>query len=47
MGSIPYEPMVTEAQRQGKTVLEFAPECPASTAIHDIFDKFTKRMEEL
>jgi MinD superfamily P-loop ATPase len=47
LGSIPYEPMVTEAQRQRKTVLEFAPECPASTEIHTIFDKFTKRMEEL
>ena len=47
LGSIPYERMVTEAQRRGKTVLEFAPECPASTAIHNIFDKFMKRMEEL
>jgi MinD superfamily P-loop ATPase len=47
LGAIPYEPMVTAAQRQGKTVLEFAPECPASTAIRDIVDKFTKRMEEL
>ena len=47
LGSIPYEPMLTEAQRQGKTVLEFAPECPASAEIHNIFDKFTKRLEEL
>jgi len=47
LGSIPYEPMVTEAQRRGKTVLEFAPECPASVEIHNIFDRFTKKMEEL
>ena len=47
LGSIPYEPMVTEAQRRGKTVLEFAPDCPTSIVIHTIFDKFTKRMEEL
>ena len=47
LGSIPYEPMVTEAQRQGRTVLDFAPECPASVEIYTIFERFTKRMEEL
>jgi len=47
LGAIPYEPMVTEAQRRGKTVLEFAPECPASIEIRNIFDKFTKKLEEL
>lgn len=39
LGSIPYEPMVTEAQRQGKTVLEFAPRCPASIEIGHIFER--------
>jgi MinD superfamily P-loop ATPase len=47
LGSIPYEPAITEAQRQGKTVLDFAPQCPASVEIQHIFDKFTKKLEEL
>ena len=47
LGSIPYEPMVTEAQRLGKTVLDFAPKCPTSVEIRNISDKFKERMEEL
>jgi MinD superfamily P-loop ATPase len=47
LGSIPYEPAITEAQRTGKTVLDFAPECPASVAIHNIFDKLITKLEEL
>ena len=47
LGSIPYEPMVTEAQRQGKTVLEFAPDCPASIEIHRVFNKLKTKMEDL
>ncbi len=47
LGSIPYEPMVTEAQRQGKTVLEFAPDCLASIEIRTIFNQLIGRMEEL
>jgi MinD superfamily P-loop ATPase len=30
LGSIPYEPLITEAQRQRKTVLDYAPESRAS-----------------
>jgi MinD superfamily P-loop ATPase len=47
LGVIPYEPMVTEAQRRGKTVLEFAPGSPASTGIRGIFDKLRTILEEL
>jgi MinD superfamily P-loop ATPase len=39
LGSIPYEPMITEAQRQGKTVIEYAPDCAASRAIEGIYRK--------
>lgn len=46
-GSIPYEPMVTEAQRAGKTVLEFAPESAASTEMRSIFERLIKRLGEL
>lgn len=42
LGSIPYEPMITEAQRQGKTVLEFAPDSPASGAIYQIYERLAK-----
>lgn len=47
LGFIPYEPLVTEAQRQGKTVLEFAPDCSASAATHAIFEKLQIKLEEL
>jgi MinD superfamily P-loop ATPase len=47
LGSVPYEPAIMEAQREGKTVLDFAPGCPASIEIHNIFDKFTKKLEEI
>jgi len=47
LGSIPYEPLITEAQRQGETVLDYAPESRASIEIRSIFDEFTKAMEEL
>lgn len=47
LGSIPYEPIITEAQRQGETVVDFAPECQASVAIHSIFDKLMRKLEEL
>jgi MinD superfamily P-loop ATPase len=36
IGTIPYEPMITEAQRRGKAVVEYAPECEASRAIKRI-----------
>jgi MinD superfamily P-loop ATPase len=47
LGSIPYEPMVTEAQRQGKTVLEFAPDCRASIEIQRVFNRLKTKMEDL
>jgi MinD superfamily P-loop ATPase len=39
LGTIPYEPMITEAQRQEKTVLEYAPDCSASRAIEEICER--------
>jgi MinD superfamily P-loop ATPase len=47
LGEIPYEPAVTDAQRAGKTILEFAPECAASAAIREIHTKLKSMMEEL
>ena len=47
LGSIPYEPMVSLAQRQAKTILEYAPDCQASKAIRLIYQKLHKRMETM
>lgn len=47
LGSIPYEPLVSQAQRQAKTILEYAPDCAASNAIRQIYRKLNKRLETL
>jgi MinD superfamily P-loop ATPase len=39
LGAIPYEPIITEAQRQGKAVVEYAPDCGASRAIERICER--------
>jgi MinD superfamily P-loop ATPase len=39
LGTVPYEPMITEAQRQGKTVLAYAQDSEASRAIEKIYGK--------
>jgi len=44
-GSIPYEPQISQAQRQAKTILAYAPECSASAAIREIHQKLVKRLE--
>lgn len=45
LGTVPYEPRVSEAQRQAKTILEYAPDCPASHAIIEISTKLQSIME--
>lgn len=45
LGSIPYEPLVSQAQRQAKTILEYAPDCRASNAILQIYQKLYQRLE--
>jgi MinD superfamily P-loop ATPase len=45
LGSIPYEPQVSLAQRQAKTILEYAPESQASSAIRQIYQKLNKQLE--
>lgn len=46
LGGIPFEPNVSEAQRQAVTILDYAPKCEASEAIRSIFKKLKKTMEE-
>jgi MinD superfamily P-loop ATPase len=46
LGEIPYESAITEAQRAGKTILEFSPDCSASIAIGDIYNKLKNILEE-
>ena len=45
LGSIPYDPQISQAQRQAKTILEYAPESQASLAIRQIYMKLNKQLE--
>jgi MinD superfamily P-loop ATPase len=47
LGEIPYETAITEAQRAGKTILDYDPSCDASNAIRAIHTKLQKILEEL
>lgn len=46
LGAIPYDTNITEAQREGKSILEYAPDCDASRAIRSIYEKLTLLLEE-
>jgi MinD superfamily P-loop ATPase len=47
LGEIPYETLITEAQKEAKTILDFAPRCSASEAIREIHTKLEQILEEL
>ena len=47
LGEIPYEPKITEAQRQAKTILDYDPDCAASGAIYEIYTKLQYILEDL
>lgn len=47
LGEIPYETKITEAQKEMKTILEFAPDCEASRAIKGIYTKLQSILEEI
>ncbi len=47
LGEIPYENLITEAQKEGKTILDFAPQCEASAAIRGIHTKLQSILEEI
>lgn len=47
LGEIPYEIKITEAQKEMKTILEYAPDCEASRAIKEIYKKLQSIMEEI
>lgn len=46
LGTIPYEPAITSAQKEAKTILEFAPTCSASGAIREIYIHLHTILEE-
>lgn len=46
LGGIPFEPKISEAQRQGVTILDYAPRCEASKAIKRLYQKLKRDMEE-
>ncbi|HOJ42876.1 MAG TPA: ATP-binding protein [Syntrophorhabdaceae bacterium] len=47
LGEIPYDTTITLAQKQMKTIIEFAPDCEASKAIISIYKKLKSIMEEI
>ncbi|MBA4418871.1 MAG: (4Fe-4S)-binding protein [Syntrophus sp. (in: bacteria)] len=47
LGEIPYEPKITEAQKQAKTILDYDPHCEASRSIQRIFAKLQSILEEI
>jgi MinD superfamily P-loop ATPase len=47
LGEIPYETRITEAQKEAKTILDFAPECQASESIRGIYTKLKSILEEI
>jgi MinD superfamily P-loop ATPase len=47
LGEIPYETAINEAQRAGKTIVDYSPGCDASIAIRTIHSKLQTILEEL
>lgn len=47
LGDIPYEPKISEAQKQAKTILDYDPDCAASGAIRGIYTKLQSILEDL
>jgi len=47
LGEIPYETAMTDAQRAGKTILDYNPGCDASGAIRSIQTKLQSILEEI
>jgi MinD superfamily P-loop ATPase len=47
LGEIPYETAITEAQRAGKTIVDYSPGCDASGAIRSIHTKLQSILEEI
>jgi MinD superfamily P-loop ATPase len=46
LGGVPFEPKISEAQRQSVTILAYAPKCEASKAIKKLHQKLMRAMEE-
>jgi MinD superfamily P-loop ATPase len=47
LGEIPYETKITEAQKEAKTILDYAPDCEASKSIREIYTKLKFILEEI
>jgi MinD superfamily P-loop ATPase len=47
LGEIPYDTQITEAQKEAKTILDYAPECEASKSIREIYTKLKYILEEI
>jgi len=47
VGSIPFDPIVTEAMVQGQSVTAYNPDSPASQALSSVWDEVTAKLEEV
>lgn len=47
LGEIPYETRITEAQKEAKTILDYAPDCGASESIRGMYIKIKTILEEV
>jgi len=47
LGEIPYDPLITEAQREGKTIVEYSRDSKSSKALQRVYERFSKILEEL
>jgi len=47
LGEIPYDPFIMEAQRQGKTIVEYSRDSVSLKALEAVFERFSRVLEEL
>jgi len=46
LGRLPYERAISEAQRQGKAIVEYAPDLPVSKALREISEQIISIYKE-
>jgi len=47
LGEIPYDPLIIEAQREGKTIVEYSRDSVCSKALERVYERFSMILEEL
>ena len=44
LGTVPFDPGITEADQVGRALIDYAPTAPAVAAVADLADKLTSRL---